>query len=54
MESQLDKQGENPTPGISNATSNGLQQQSIARGAEIKKSCFSQIIFYQVCCYVEH
>ena len=38
MESQLDKLGEKPTPGISNATSNGLRQQSIARRAEIKGS----------------
>ena len=54
MESQLDKLGEKATPGISSATSNGLRKQSIARRAEIKGSCFSKIICYQVCCYVEH
>ena len=45
MESQLDKQGgEKQIPGILKATSNGLRQQSIARRAEIKVSCISDIL----------
>ena len=53
MESQLDKLGSENKYLESYATSNGLRQQSITRGAEIKVSCISNIL-PRVCCYVEH